>query len=63
MCYRWGGLHFFNPVPVMRLLEVVRIPHTSDETFQVMRCYKVMWQKEVIFGEVIDMAQMLTNIP
>merc|ERR1712198_242982 len=35
---RCGGLHFFNPVPVMRLLEVVRIPQTSDETFQAM-CY------------------------
>jgi len=33
---RFGGLHFFNPVPVMKLLEVVRIPHTSDETFQAM---------------------------
>lgn len=33
---RFGGLHFFNPVPVMRLLEVIRTPHTSDETYQAM---------------------------
>ena len=31
---RFVGLHFFNPVPLMKLVEVVRAPLTSDGAFE-----------------------------
>ncbi|MBT4018831.1 MAG: 3-hydroxyacyl-CoA dehydrogenase [Alphaproteobacteria bacterium] len=33
---RIAGLHFFNPVPLMRLVEVIRAPHTSDKTAETL---------------------------
>jgi len=33
---KFGGLHFFNPVAVMKLLEVVRTNDTSDETDKIL---------------------------
>ncbi|CAG4944582.1 unnamed protein product [Parnassius apollo] len=40
---RYGGLHFFNPVPVMRLLEVIKGEGISDSTYQTM----MEWGKSI----------------
>ncbi|KAK3090087.1 hypothetical protein FSP39_009054 [Pinctada imbricata] len=45
---RFGGLHFFNPVPVMKLLEVIRIPATSDETFNKLLAFGKDMQKATV---------------
>lgn len=42
------GTHFFNPVPVMRLLEVIRGYETSDETLEVAKAWGKSLGKEVI---------------
>ena len=34
---RFAGLHFFNPVPAMKLVEIIRTSQTSDETYQTLR--------------------------
>jgi len=34
---RFAGLHFFNPVPAMKLVEIIRTSSTSTETFETLR--------------------------
>ena len=45
---RFIGTHFFNPVPVMRLLEIIRGYETSDETLEIAREWGKKIGKEVI---------------
>ena len=45
---RFVGLHFFNPVPVMKLVEVVRTIATADETFQAAYAFAEALGKEPI---------------
>jgi 3-hydroxybutyryl-CoA dehydrogenase len=33
---KFAGLHFFNPAPLMRLVEIVRSRHTDDSTIQTL---------------------------
>jgi len=45
---RFGGLHFFNPVPLMKLVEVIRALTTSDETYQTVFAFAQSLGKEPI---------------
>jgi 3-hydroxybutyryl-CoA dehydrogenase len=42
------GMHFFNPVPKMKLIELVRTPHTSEETVAACRGVARRMGKEVV---------------
>ena len=45
---RFAGLHFFNPVPLMRLVEVIRGLTTSDATYQAVFAFAASLGKEPI---------------
>jgi 3-hydroxybutyryl-CoA dehydrogenase len=42
------GLHFFNPVPVMRLLELIKTPTTSNETVKIGKEFGESLDKSVV---------------
>ena len=42
------GMHFFNPVPIMKLLEIVRHDGCSDETIEMARMIGASMGKETI---------------
>jgi 3-hydroxybutyryl-CoA dehydrogenase len=53
------GMHFFNPVPVMKLAEVIRGLATSQETFSIVRDLALQLDKTPI--EVNDAPGFVSN--
>jgi 3-hydroxybutyryl-CoA dehydrogenase len=53
------GMHFFNPVPVMKLVEVIRGLATSDETFHAVRDLGAKLDKNPV--EVNDAPGFVSN--
>lgn len=48
---RFIGVHFFNPVPVMGLIEVIRGLATSDETLKIIETYGEALGKKMVFAQ------------
>lgn len=42
------GMHFFNPVPVMKLVEIIRGAATSDDTYNVVKDLALTLSKEPV---------------
>jgi 3-hydroxybutyryl-CoA dehydrogenase len=53
------GMHFFNPVPVMKLVEVIRGLATSDETYQAVKTLSEKLEKTPV--EVNDAPGFVSN--
>lgn len=53
------GMHFMNPVPVMKLVEIIRGYSTSDETFEQIKNITLKLDKEPI--EVFDYPGFISN--
>jgi 3-hydroxybutyryl-CoA dehydrogenase len=56
---RFVGLHFFNPVPVMKLVEIIRGLATSDSTAAAMHAYCSTIGKTAI--EAVDSPAFIVN--
>ena len=57
---RFVGLHFFNPVPLMKLVEVVRTVTTSEETFDRAFAFAQSLGKEAVAAK--DTSGFIVNL-
>ncbi len=53
------GMHFFNPVPAMKLVEVIRGANTTDETFKTIYDLSLAIGKEPV--EVVESPGFIVN--
>lgn len=53
------GMHFMNPVPMMKLVEIIRGYSTSDETFKTIHELAIKLDKEPV--EVFDYPGFISN--
>lgn len=53
------GMHFMNPVPVMKLVEIIRGYSTSDETYDLIKNLTLKINKEPV--EVFDYPGFISN--
>jgi len=53
------GLHFFNPAPVMKLVEVVRTISTSEETIEIVKQFAISLGKSPVLAK--DTAGFIVN--
>lgn len=56
---RFIGMHFMNPVPVMKLVEIIRGYSTSDDTFGAIKDLTLKLEKEPV--EVFDYPGFISN--
>lgn len=45
---RFAGLHFFNPAPVMKLVEIIRGASTSESTIEVLKAFSMQLSKQYV---------------
>lgn len=49
--HRFAGLHFFNPAPVMKLVEIIRGADTAEATIQLLKTFATQLNKQFVLAQ------------